>query len=184
VAFRVDRSTRGESTDSWFATRTRPRSGRSSPMISRNKVDLPFPDPPTMAIISPRCTSKVMPSSTLWLPNDLYRFSMRISRAGDGPASRFCVCGRGRSCSLNSISAFRATESLIEQLKQRLFLSSSETLSTLCSCPILKARPQSRVRPSFRENFCLCCKADLRLRLLRTTPFPVNANFGARVFAL
>jgi hypothetical protein len=149
-------------------------------MISRNKVDLPFPDPPTMAIISPRCTSKVMPSNTRWLPNDLYRFSMRISRARDYPASRFCVCGCGKSCSLNSISAFRTTEFPVEQPKQRLFLSSSETPSTLCSYPVPKARPQSWVRASFLEN-CpensyLCWEADLRVRLPRTTSSPVNAD--------
>ncbi len=42
-----------------------------------------------MASISPLRTSKLIPSSTRWLPNDLYRFSVRISTLGDDIAPRF-----------------------------------------------------------------------------------------------
>jgi hypothetical protein len=42
---------------------TLPVVGRSRPETARSKVDLPQPEPPTIATISPGATVSVMPSS-------------------------------------------------------------------------------------------------------------------------
>ena len=48
-----------------------PPSGRSSPMMFLSSTDFPVPDGPSMAVILPFGTSKVMSSSTVWVPNVL-----------------------------------------------------------------------------------------------------------------
>jgi hypothetical protein len=43
---------------------TRPSNGGCRPIIVRNSVDLPQPEPPRMANTSPRCTSNAISSSS------------------------------------------------------------------------------------------------------------------------
>src|ERR1700730_13482618 len=48
--------------------RTLPRSGRSKPATTFINVDLPQPEGPTMASVSPSLTEKLTPSTTLSIP--------------------------------------------------------------------------------------------------------------------
>ena len=115
---------------------------------------------------------------------------MRISRAGNCPAAIWCLwlwqelfAQFDPGFPHDRVPVRPAKAAIIPNFIRNTFNTSIAVLM-LSSYPILKARPQSRVRPSFRGNCCLYCEADLRLRLPRTTKFPVNANSGARVFAL
>src|SRR5262245_55692387 len=63
------------------STRTRPRSGRCSPMMCRRSTDLPLPLPPSTTIVSPRRMSKVIPCSTFFGPKLLCTSSNRTNGA-------------------------------------------------------------------------------------------------------
>ena len=66
----------------WPFSRTTPRSGTASPLITRSAVDLPAPFVPSSATVSPFWTSKSTPKSTWTGP---YEKSMLASwRSGTG----------------------------------------------------------------------------------------------------
>src|SRR5262252_10518230 len=50
------------------STTTLPRSGTIKPMVWRSNTDLPLPLPPKITMVSPRCTSRSTPLSTLFSP--------------------------------------------------------------------------------------------------------------------
>ncbi|MNJ62817.1 hypothetical protein D3C77_586720 [compost metagenome] len=67
---------------SWPNTFTCPSFGRRRPTILRSRTDLPLPEPPTTARISPRYRSRSSCSCTLWVPKRLQmpRASITASR--------------------------------------------------------------------------------------------------------
>ena len=60
------------------STHTRPASGRSRPMTCLSRQLFPAPLPPTTAKMALSGISRCTPRSTCWLPNALWRFSIRI----------------------------------------------------------------------------------------------------------
>src|SRR4029434_5643140 len=63
----------------WPSTSTSPASGGSKPVRRLNKVDLPQPEGPTMAMNSRAATVRSMPSSTETVPS-LVRYAFHTSR--------------------------------------------------------------------------------------------------------
>ncbi len=66
---------------------TSPRSGFSSPMMCLSSTDLPVPDGPMMALISPRGMSKDMSSSTVWDPKDFVSPLIEMMASETGSAT-------------------------------------------------------------------------------------------------
>src|SRR5262249_4616905 len=95
---------------------TAPASGRSSPVMRLNSVDLPAPFGPMMPSASPAATSRLTPSTALSEPNDRVRFSsFRITPPPSPPSEHVserseplspmlvAPAGKGRSQSLRDL---------------------------------------------------------------------------------
>src|SRR5436190_7883593 len=86
------RSSSSYGTMSSPSTRTRPPSGRCSPMMCRSRTDLPLPLPPSTTIVSPGRMSKEIPCRTFFGPKLLCTSSKRTNGASMAPASRSSEC--------------------------------------------------------------------------------------------
>ena len=72
------------------ALRERARCGGSSRMIESADTDLPEPDSPTMARISPRPTSKLMPSTARTMPREVAKWTCKSSTVSNGAEVSAC----------------------------------------------------------------------------------------------
>src|SRR5579883_88371 len=72
------RSRAGMPTTSWPSIVIEPRSGSSNPMMHLTRTDLPVPEPPITTTLSRTPTSRSMPSSTSFGPNDFFNPRMEI----------------------------------------------------------------------------------------------------------